>query len=71
MGDVRNARNYKPVAKHFNSPNHSIRNMKKTILEIITQDPALEESTLHTRSRELYWINRLRTLDPLGLNSMG
>ena len=39
MGDVRNARNYKPIAKHFNSQNHSIRNMNKTILETITQDP--------------------------------
>jgi hypothetical protein len=71
IGDVKNNRNYKPVAKHFNSRNHNIRNMKKTILEIITHDPDLEESTIHRRERENFWINRLRTLDPLGLNSMG
>ena len=35
MGEVRNGRNYKPVAKHFNSQNHSIKNMKTSILETL------------------------------------
>jgi hypothetical protein len=71
QGDVRNKRNHKPVAHHFNSPNHSIKSMQCTILETITQDPELPTSTIHRRSREVFWINRLRTLDPLGLNAFG
>jgi hypothetical protein len=71
MGDVRNKRNYKPVAKHFNSKNHNIKNMKSVVLETITQDPELDSSTDHRRSREAYWIYTLRTLEPSGLNSMG
>jgi hypothetical protein len=71
MGDVRNTRNYKPVARHFNSRNHTIKNMKNTVLETITQDPELEQSTIHRRTREAYWIHRLRTIDPMGINSMG
>ena len=71
LGDIRNKRNHKPVAKHYNSKNHTINCLKATILETITRDPELDSTTEVRRSRELFWIHRMRTLDPQGLNSMG
>jgi hypothetical protein len=71
LGDIRNHRNYKPVAKHFNSRNHTIHCVQSVILETITQNPELSSTTDHRRSREQYWIYRLRSLDPIGLNAMG
>jgi hypothetical protein len=50
---------------------YTIKNTKNSVLETITQDPELENSTIHRRTREEFWIHRLRTLDPLGLNAMG
>ena len=71
MGDVRNHRNHKPVAKHFNSRNHNLKCIRATILEAITKDPELQTTTDHRRSREIVWIYRLRSIDPFGLNTMG
>jgi hypothetical protein len=39
-------------------------------LELIKQDPELPETTTKRRSREYHWIMKLRTPDPIGLNSM-
>jgi hypothetical protein len=70
LGDIRNNRNYKPVAWHFNSKHHKISNVMALILESITKDPEEQATTDHRRDREVHWIYQLRTVDPLGLNSM-
>jgi hypothetical protein len=71
QGDVRNQRNQKPVARHYNSKHHSLKCMSACILEVLTRDPSLSSTTSIRREREEYWLYRLRSLDPLGLNSMG
>ena len=52
------------VAKHFNQPNHSLHNMRCI---------AVEKVHINTwearRRRENFWIEKLRTLTPMGLNS--
>ena len=45
LGDIRNYRNYKPVARHFNSKNHNINCVKSYILESISRDPELDSTT--------------------------
>jgi hypothetical protein len=58
------------VARHFNSKHHSIKNVTAVILESITKDPEDPLTTDHRKDRELFWIYRLRTVEPQGLNSM-
>jgi hypothetical protein len=70
LGDIRNNRNFKPVARHFNSKHHSIKNVTAVILESITKDPEDPLTTDHRKNREFFWIYRLRTVEPQGLNSM-
>jgi hypothetical protein len=71
LGDIRNQRNHKPVAKHFNSPNHNIKCVSASIIEILTRNPDLDSTTDIRRERERFWVYRLRTLETNGLNSMG
>jgi hypothetical protein len=52
-----------PVSHHFNSPNHSLQHY--TILAIEGVKPGLRSSL---DSREGYWISKLGTLSPQGLN---
>ena len=52
-----------PYCVHFNLPSHSIDNAKITGIEIIhTQS---RDTILH---RESFWISKLKTLHPLGIN---
>ena len=62
MTDVRHSRN-KAVAEHFNQPDHGISDFKIVILEKCT-DP----SRYFRKIRELFWIERLNTVMPAGLN---
>jgi hypothetical protein len=71
LGDIRNKRNHKPVARHFNSKNHNIKCVSACIIEMLTRNPDLDSTTSIRREREGDWVYRLRTLDPLGLNAMG
>jgi hypothetical protein len=71
LGDIRNKRNHKPVARHFNSKNHNIKCVSASIIELLTRNPELDSSTIIRRERERFWVYRLRSLEPLGLNSMG
>jgi hypothetical protein len=61
----------KPIARHFNSKGHSIKCLRATILETIPKNPESELTTSFRRRREYYWLHKLRTLEPIGLNSMG
>jgi len=58
-----------PVGIHFNKPGHKgIHDVKIHVLDFIHANPATSlELRLKTEKR---WIHRLRTSEPLGLNSM-
>ena len=60
-----------PVCKHFNNPSHNFNTHAKfTIIEQLrTLNETKEELTLRLRKRENFWINKLNTLHPNGLNS--
>ena len=68
QADIRHNRD-SPVARHFNSEEHSLDNFSYEILEIGTRDPDSEDTTTHRREREMYWIHQLRTLFPRGMNN--
>jgi hypothetical protein len=70
MGDIKNKRLNKPIGKHFTQQGHTAGMLTFCILELIKGDPDLESTTVLRRTRERFWIFRLRTIEPLGLNSM-
>ena len=51
------------IGNHFNLPNHTINDLSVSIIE------QLHNSNLNFRlKRENYWIKKLKTLQPFGLN---
>jgi hypothetical protein len=70
LGDIKNLRLNKPLGKHFNLPGHKFGTVKSYILELIKSDPMVINTTTRRKAREYFWIMRLRTPDPHGLNSM-
>ncbi|XP_030047084.1 uncharacterized protein LOC115461429 [Microcaecilia unicolor] len=50
-----------PVSQHFNQSDHSLEDIKLTIIESVSKIDDLNK-------RETYWINELQTLHPHGLN---
>ena len=62
--DVTNKRlEGKPVGQHFNKPQHSVEDMKVTIIDYL----GLKDD-LSRKCRESKWIRKLVTFDPYGLN---
>lgn len=61
--DIRAFRD-KPVSIHFNSSAHSENDIKFNIIESINNN----KSTIYRRIREEFWINKLQTWSPIGLN---
>jgi hypothetical protein len=59
-----------PVARHFNSPNHTVADFQCQIIEIILKNPKLPETTRFRKGREMFWIHKLRTISPEGINIM-
>jgi hypothetical protein len=59
-----------PVARHFNSPNHSTADFQCNIIEIVLKNPKLPETTRFRKSREMFWIHKFRTVSPEGINVM-
>ena len=53
------------VTKHFNSPGHSLNNMKCIAIEQVFKDDLKKRL-----SRETFWIDKLKTLTPFGLNTL-
>ena len=51
------------VTRHFNSQNHTLANMKCLAIEKVHTD-----DTEKRQGRESFWIRKMRTLFPLGLN---
>ena len=70
LADIRLKRD-KPVAIHINSHTSDINKVIPHIIEVINRDPDLPETTNLRKKREIFWIYRLRTLIPHGLNKLG
>ncbi len=47
---------------------HTRDDLKVQILELIRLDPLGPHTNAYRETREHFWIHRLRTLQPLGLN---
>ena len=54
------------LALHFNFPNHNINNLSVQIIDVVHQNSS--NSLQKLQSLEHYWISKLRTLIPHGLN---
>jgi len=61
--DIRTKKLEKPVASHFNQPDHSLKDLEVMAIEKIHRD-----DTTRRRHRESYWIFELATLAPSGIN---
>ena len=61
--DIRHNRAEKPVGAHFNLPEHSIEDLTILVVEKIQFD-----DTDLRRHRESYWIHKIHSLAPGGLN---
>lgn len=59
-----------PMVQHFISTSHSPDSFKFIVLEVIIQTPD-KGGDIHTKSaeQETFWIYKLRTLHPSGLNT--
>ena len=70
LADIRLKRD-KPVANHINSHQQSTKTVIPQIIEVIKRDPELLVTTELRKKREVFWIYRLKTLIPNGLNKLG
>ena len=52
-----------PVARHFNQTNHTLENLHITPIEYLP-----DKSKDSRENKETFWINKLRTMDPAGIN---
>lgn len=52
-----------PIGSHFNLHNHNTRD-----ISILTIEKINDTSILTRKHREMYWIGKLQTMQPLGLN---
>ena len=63
LSTIRNKKMYEPVPKHFNSKDHTIEDVKIVGVEQI------KRKDIHLRKvRESFWIKKMGTLQPNGLN---
>jgi len=56
-----------PIGLHFNSPEHSLLDLKIVAIELIKNDTTEGK---YRKSREKYWQNELQTNFPKGLNGL-
>ena len=52
------------VTRHFNSPNHTIENLKCVVVERVHSNKVTAR-----KKRESFWMSKLQTLTPDGLNT--
>ncbi len=57
-----------PTGQHFNLSGHGILDASFEIIEILTSDPDDSNSLNHRNKRENYWIMKLRSIKPHGIN---
>ena len=68
--DIKNNNN-KDVSRHFNSINHNgFTDMKIHIVEFIHAHPDSKFAAALRNIIEFHWIQKLRTVLPMGLNTM-
>ena len=65
QSDITTKKLNKPVAAHFNQPNHSYEDLRVMGIEKIEDH---NNSRKRRKQREQYWILELRMLTPEGLN---
>ncbi len=58
------------ILKHFSVKPHCVNDVKIQPLEHIRKAPHVASTKKYRKTRELYWIYQLRTLEPMGLNTM-
>ncbi|XP_069479435.1 uncharacterized protein [Ambystoma mexicanum] len=57
-----------PVARHFSIKKHNISQLKVVILEIVNRAPRGGNHARRMNQREIFWIERLNSLAPNGMN---
>ena len=70
LADIRLKRD-KPLAIHVNGHASDNKKVFPQITEVINRDPEMPETTSLRKKREIFWIYRLKTLIPYGLNKLG
>jgi len=63
FSDIRTGKIEKPVASHFNLPDHSLKDLQVMRIEKIRRDDVAQR-----KLRESNWICTLGTLVPSGMN---
>ena len=56
------------LSKHFNLPDHSIKNLSVQAIDRVQETHKYHDQLQELKTLEKYWINTLKTLQPLGLN---
>ena len=65
---IRRKRRDLPVPKHLTEAGHKEKDLRFMILDQVQMPRRGGDRTLTLKKRELYWIYRLQTLRPVGLN---
>ncbi len=60
-------KSYGPMTKHFANINHSSEDISTRIIEHIKLPP---NSKTYRLGREFFWMQQLKTVEPLAINSM-
>jgi len=61
--------NDEPTGRHYNLPEHNLDHAQFEIIELLSGDPDSEQSANKRDNREDYWILKLKSLTPLGVNN--
>lgn len=59
-----------PVARHIISHDDPTATLTPLILEVINRDPEPRETTEYRKNGETFWIHRMKTIIPFGLNKL-
>ena len=59
---IRNAKDKDDITKHFSSEGHELSHYKIIGIEKIFKDD------IFRKTREVFWMHKLKTIKPLGLN---
>ncbi|XP_069486826.1 uncharacterized protein [Ambystoma mexicanum] len=66
--NIRCNNQYSPVARHFNMQKHTIAQLKYQVLEVVKRPTRGGDYQSLLLQREAYWIDKLSSLQPWGLN---
>ena len=65
---VINQKGYMKLKQHFNGDGHTPRNMRFQLLAKVSNDLTPSEAKKQLQSAETMWIERLASMQPVGLN---